>query len=287
MILKKVSTTSAIKSDRGRVSNRLAKISLGMVANIALQGARHKITDTKSFLQSALVGGFGAYVDDVLDTSNPNSKGFQKGLTCGTVSGLVIGVGNALINNENVLTHGLPIMGSVVLLRSAFSSIPESKGITPLSPDKWIVTKEYELPNGNLPIYMQESWEGGCAQMTLKSIADYLDRPIKEKLKEEGSDFLKLAKSYGFKIARIELKKNLNTLDIIGDKYLSANHPAAITYREIDGRPHVVGINKIVKKYNPKKGIESYVLNVMDPMYDEYRDLYSSIYSDSVIDIFL
>ena len=145
---------------------------------------------------------------------------------------------------------------------------------------KWKTVNKYSLPDGDLPKAKQPQKEVGCTQTVLESNAEAQGRPITIENKNEGVDYAILAREHGFETNTV-MPGTSNSEHTVGAQLILGN-PAAITYNE-----HTVGLNSIEVQQVPRlfgSGVKTRrLIQVMDPLYGEFRRMPISQFRNGVI----
>ena len=82
------------------------KMLLGASVNLVAQGLRKK-TNKKNILTTAGVGALAGLTEHWTSNNVNNGRGFASGISAGTMAGAVLGIGNALVTNTNVLDESI------------------------------------------------------------------------------------------------------------------------------------------------------------------------------------
>jgi hypothetical protein len=208
--------------------------------------------------------------------------------------GAIIGGGNALINKTKDFSTAIKyaaIGGAADLLLK----VKEAKAEEFPEKDKWIIEWDVQLPKGRLKRVVQEDYEYGCTQATLKSIADYFGTKITNEGEKVGYDFADFAKKNGFHTITLSygdyaeetnkiIYKNVDEFYTIIASYLQRGWPIAATY--FNGYlNHTVGVWRIIKKrHTQKKDKVRYDIKITDSAKIDYlTSLPSEMFERAII----
>jgi hypothetical protein len=235
----------------------------GTVLNLGLQLANRNLNKNNVW-QTLLVGAAGGFGDYFLGNA---------------AMGAIIGSGNALVNKtkdfETAAKYAAIGGAADLLLNVAEAKAEESPD------DKWIIEWDAQLPNGKLKRIVQEDYEYGCTQATLKSIADYFGKKITNEGKRGGYDFAVFAKMNGFNTIplfygdyatetnKIIYKSTEEFYTSIAG-YLQRGWPIAATYFNGE-KDHTIGVWRIIKKrHTIKTNKIRYDIKITDPAKIDY-----------------
>ena len=153
----------------------------------------------------------------------------------------------------------------------------------------WQTIADCPLPRGGLPFYRQKNDDVGCTQAVVRSINEYFGgQPIDDKdlNLNNGADFTALVN---------ELREN-NIIHFTSTRIhanagnigreLLRGHPVAITYPPNVEKPHTVGVNRIqLQQQRTRAGKIKVraIIEVMDPLYANYRKLPESDFKSGII----
>lgn len=261
---------SVIKTtDSPRHTSLPASLLKGAAVNTVIQALGGKLKK-ETFFKTLLVGALGGAVENLSGNI--------------VLPGILIGGGNALINKSNV-PRTMFKYAAWSLAAQGIKTIGEAKAAD--DPSEWNVEWDMQLPNGALKRIVQEDYEYGCTQATLKSIAAYLGRPIVNEGERKGYDFAAFAKMNGFQttdlyygdyeIGNSEIRySSVDQLYLVVGGYLKRGWPVAVTF--YNGHlDHTIGVWRIVKKRHTVKNDKvRYEIKVTDSAKVDYITSLSS-----------
>ena len=270
-------STNLITTVSSRHTTLPASMLKGAAVNAVIQALGGNLKK-ETFFKTLLVGALGGVVENLSGNI--------------VLPGIMIGGGNALINKSSV-PQTMIKYAAWSLAAQGVKSIGEAKAAD--DPTEWNVEWDMQLPKGALKRVVQEDYEYGCTQATLKSIAAYLERPVVNNGERKGYDFAAFAKMNGFKTIDLyygeyktainEIKYNsIDQLYLVVGSYLKRGWPVAATFNN-GYFDHTIGVWRIIKKRHAVKTDKvRYEVKVTDPAKVEYiTTLSSDIFERAII----
>lgn len=95
----------------------LWKMLLGAAVNVAVQKfVRKKAQNNSQIIATAGIGALAGLAEDLVSENINDGYGFLSGLSAGSTAGAVLGIGNAIVNNDDILAESLKFAGGIAAI---------------------------------------------------------------------------------------------------------------------------------------------------------------------------